>query len=92
MNVKMDHMHAIRMHFALIQTTVMVVFVMMDLMVMDSIVVYYVSREQNHLEEVTRKIHPPIQMLVIPDVWLRRMTLSIASPAGHAPWHMLNNL
>ena len=44
-------MNAIRMHFALIQTTVMVAFVKMDLMVMDSIAVYYVSREQNHLKE-----------------------------------------
>ena len=51
MNVKMEHMNVIRMHFVLIQKTVMVAFVKMDLMVMDSIAVYYVSREQNHLVE-----------------------------------------
>ena len=47
----MKHMNVIKMHFALIQRTVMDAFVKMDLMVMDSIAVYYVSREQNHLTE-----------------------------------------
>ena len=47
----MEHMNVIKMRFALILKTVMGAFVKMDLMVMDSIAVYYVSREQNHLEE-----------------------------------------
>ena len=35
-------MHAIKMHFALILMTVMAAFAKMDLMVMDSIAVFYV--------------------------------------------------
>ena len=49
MNAKVEHMNVIRMHFALILKAVMVAFVKMDLMVMDSIAVFYVLKEQNHL-------------------------------------------
>ena len=49
MNAKLENMNVIRMHFALILKTVMVAFVKMDLMVMDSIAVFYVLKEQNHL-------------------------------------------
>ena len=45
----MEHMNVIKMRFALILKTVMVAFVKMDLMVMDSIAIFYVSKEQNHL-------------------------------------------
>ena len=48
MNVKMVPMNAMKMHFALIRKMVMDAFVMMDLMVMDSIAVFYVLKEQNH--------------------------------------------
>ena len=49
MNAKLENMNVIRMHFALILKTVMVAFAKMDLMVMDSIAVFYVLKEQNHL-------------------------------------------
>ena len=48
MNVQMDHMNVIKMHFALIQRTVMVAFVKMVSMVMDLTAVFYVFRGQNH--------------------------------------------
>ena len=48
MNVKLENMHVIRMHFALILKAVMVAFAKMVLMVMDSIAVFYVLKEQNH--------------------------------------------
>ena len=44
----MDYMNVIRMHFASIQMTVMVAFVKMVSMVMDSTAAFYVFREQNH--------------------------------------------
>ena len=49
MNARMEHMNVIKMRFALILKTVMGAFVKMDLMVMDSIAVFYVLKEQNHL-------------------------------------------
>ena len=51
MNAKMDHINVIRMRFALIQKKVMVAFVKMDSMVMDSVAVFYVLKEPNLLEE-----------------------------------------
>ena len=51
MNARMEHMNAIQMHFALILMTAMAAFAKMDLMVMDSIAVFYVLKEQNHLME-----------------------------------------
>ena len=65
-------------------------FIVSDILVHDVRIGW--QRQALMVDLVTRKIHPPIQMFVIPDVWLKRMTLSIASPAGHAPWHMLNHL
>ena len=49
MNAKLENMNVIRMHFALILKRVMVAFAKMVLMVMDSIAVFYVLKEQNHL-------------------------------------------
>ena len=48
MNARMEHMNVIKMHFALILKIVMDAFAKMDLMVMDSIAVFYVLKEQNH--------------------------------------------
>ena len=47
----MDHINVIRMRFALIQKKVMVAFVKMDSMVMDSLAVFYVLKEPNLQEE-----------------------------------------
>ena len=48
MNAKLENMNVIRMHFALILKAVMVAFVKMVSMVMDSTAVFYVFMEQNH--------------------------------------------
>ena len=51
MNAKLENMNVIRMHFALILKAVMVVFVKMDLMVTDSVAVFYVFLEQSRSEK-----------------------------------------